>query len=118
VSRQEIIVVLDLMKAVMQKYLLAGFRVKTDLFNSHLKTPGVPGGLLFLSARAIGKRQFPRNGEERNGWDADKRGSFDPPARKRGVLSPVPFGGVYPELVEGLRERTPPFQVSAVWNTR
>ncbi|MBN2352198.1 MAG: hypothetical protein JXD23_06465 [Spirochaetales bacterium] len=40
VSRQEIIVVLDLMKAVMQKYLLAGFRVKTDLFNAQLTVKG------------------------------------------------------------------------------
>jgi hypothetical protein len=40
VSRQEIIVVLDLMKAVIQKYLLSGFRVKTDLFNARLTMQG------------------------------------------------------------------------------
>jgi hypothetical protein len=40
VSRQEILVVLDLMKAVIQKYLLSGFRVKTDLFNAQLTVKG------------------------------------------------------------------------------
>jgi hypothetical protein len=40
VSRQEIIVVLDLMKAVIQKYLLSGFRVKTDLFNARVTVQG------------------------------------------------------------------------------
>jgi hypothetical protein len=36
----EITVVLDLMKAVIRKYLLAGFRVKTDLFNARLTVKG------------------------------------------------------------------------------
>ncbi len=40
VSRQEIIVVLDLMKAVIKKYLLMGFRVKTDLFNAQVTVKG------------------------------------------------------------------------------
>jgi hypothetical protein len=40
VSRQEIIVVLDLMKAVIKKYLLSGFRVNTDLFNAKLSVKG------------------------------------------------------------------------------
>jgi hypothetical protein len=40
VSRQEILVVLDLMKAVIKKYLLMGFRVKTDLFNAKVSMKG------------------------------------------------------------------------------
>ena len=40
VSRQEILVVLDLMKAVIRKYLLAGFNVNTDLFNARVTVTG------------------------------------------------------------------------------